>query len=717
MDRRSFVCFAGLFIFFTVRVSARPVPLLVSGADAPVPVETEWEESRFSTVSAYTYDHGIARVASVFAQASYADKGPADGSLLLTDYGLLGMRPEDVEFHYDIDYTDSMWGNDQCAFSIASREIPTAAGRQTLVFLVIRGTPVGANEWLSNLNINDGDKMADIVHKGFVRAANQVHTALISYLLRHKIDPTDSYLLVTGHSRGGAVSNLLGRLLLEDQFFKSEHMFIYTFASPNVTTDEHAGDDVYGFIWNIINAEDIVPTVPINRDAWKYRKYGRCRSFFNCTNTDDAYFKEQCMPRLNRLFVPQMGREYHPFMTGPFVPILVTTVINNLNSSVERFYSGRYALHDRAASLLVKAFGENKDSFDESEDAADSQKSLGSRILSWLDRRTNGGVEYVTHALYDMHGGPTYVSFMNAFSEAELFTEIGYSTIVVNGNEELAVMDKSGNRLCRILDGRVQYGDFTMPVIACPALGGNIIIGFPSNLEFDLVMTNETLLPTGSWVTVERFDSCGVYIGSSQKRKLYLHRSMVYMFGIGGITLRTGDIQPEKLYGKTASELVRQNGLAPQWSFRIEPEVNMNIDLHAGMGLHVGLPVVYATLLTGNGLAGLGKSVEFSLGGGTQQSIIGPVRFDAELLAKFLWILDKNDDDDRRFNLVPMLRTSLSVRFLRTMRLFIAGLCEMNIEGFNEDAFDSYIRRKTMRQISLNSSVRVVPSIQFGLRF
>ena len=184
--------------------------------DTVVPVE--WNEKWFGQKSAFEYNHDLARLSAFFSVAAYSDVvTDRNSNNLLKNYSLIGIQKKDVELHYDMNYDDSMWGNDQVAFSIASKEINSSKGRQTLVIVSIRGTPLNANEWLSNLNISDTTQTEEIIHNGFGKATLIVHSALISYLLRHRIDPTDSFILVTGHSRGAAVANLLSAKIVEDK--------------------------------------------------------------------------------------------------------------------------------------------------------------------------------------------------------------------------------------------------------------------------------------------------------------------------------------------------------------------------------------------------------------------------------------------------------------------------------------------------------------------
>ena len=308
----------------------------------------EWNEKWFGQASSYEYHHGIARIACLMSAISY------DTEMLATNYRLLGIPSKNLSLNYDVDYSDSLWGNDQCAFSIASKDINSSKGKQSLVIVNIRGTPLNANEWLSNLNINDSSQTENSIHKGFGKASSIIHTALISYLLRNKIDPTDSFLLITGHSRGAAVSNLLAKTLYDDGFFKPENTYVYTFAAPNVTTSTESKNKEYGFIWNIVNAEDIVPTLPFFRDNWRFTKYGHTRTILNYANSNQEKFVNEVLPQINSLYESFFERDYCPFYTGPFIPIYITRLVSYYVGNVEKFYRGFSGLHQKAVNLMYK---------------------------------------------------------------------------------------------------------------------------------------------------------------------------------------------------------------------------------------------------------------------------------------------------------------------------------------------------------------------------
>lgn len=93
---------------------------------------------------------------------------------------------------------------------------------------------------------------------------------------------------MTGHSRGASIANLLGAKLIDTigsgKKFTNFVPFTYTFAAPRSTTATAANTSKYASIWNIINGDDTVPTLPYT--FWGFNLYGQSKSY--TVSTDDA---------------------------------------------------------------------------------------------------------------------------------------------------------------------------------------------------------------------------------------------------------------------------------------------------------------------------------------------------------------------------------------------------------------------------------------------
>ena len=701
-----FFAFCISFLTFPVAARSLKVNVVPFGASTPVvPVEIFWEESWLRTLPPGTYQHGIARMACLLADIAYAD---LKTGCLAGAYDALGVAPEDMEFHYDVDYDDPEWGNDQCAFSFAKKD--------DLLFIIIRGTPIGANEWISNLNVNDEGRSEPVLHEGFRKAALQLRRALDEYVDSHKIDVRQAHVLITGHSRGAAVANLLAAQFAEEDFFAPGNVYAYTFAAPNVTTSENAHTPLYNFIWNIVNAEDIVPTVPLNRGGWHFQKYGNSKVLANAWNTDELLFDETCLPAVNDIFSSIMERDYYPFMTGPFIPIQVTTILTIVNKDVETYYKGVRGLHGKGAGLFQKLFPESSD---EGEDG-EKKHPLFEKIISFINAKGDGVYDYMVFAFNDMHTCETYLSFLLALPEETAFSSLGCSQLVVGGTGEGAVLDKDGSLLLRFADGRIDFSSLaasTSPLFARDMGMKKIVIGLPANADFDFYLTNESLLPSALTVMVEHYDAEGILVGTEEAHTIYSRKGEFYSWCVGSMTVLEDLDSPSRLTGSERRILLSQADILKALPLYFDLELHLDTDFNLSYGIHGGTNIFYGTFLFSSGLSKLGKFLTFTPGFGTQQELASPFLLDFEALAKCTWVL-ANTEKEHSLSLVPSLRLSLSLKPIRRFRIFAAGAFDFAIRGFNDAAFDDDVREKQLSKYRFFSEdVHLVPELQFGIRF
>lgn len=155
------------------------------------------------------------------------------------------------------------------AYVFARKTLHDAAGEDAgeLVFVGVRGTYGG--EWLSNFDLGTAGP-----HAGFDAAKRETALALERYLDAHRIDEARCSFLVTGHSRGGAVANLLAADLVNarDASDRPASVRAYTFGAPLTTRDLARSDERYDCICNLENPSDIVCRVPFS--AWGFGRYG-----------------------------------------------------------------------------------------------------------------------------------------------------------------------------------------------------------------------------------------------------------------------------------------------------------------------------------------------------------------------------------------------------------------------------------------------------------
>ena len=173
------------------------------------------------------------------------------------------------------DITEFFVGHKKFVYNGVTREI---------IIVAVRGTNDTNAEWSSNFDVgadtkeyynamgkNHPDWKNKANHKGFDVTANRVYDKLTSYISQYVDANAQTSILVTGHSRGAAVANILGQMFTDNTSYKT---YGYTFAAPNTTTAKNAGN--YKNIFNIINKDDIIPYLPLS--SWGFTNYGVTKS-------------------------------------------------------------------------------------------------------------------------------------------------------------------------------------------------------------------------------------------------------------------------------------------------------------------------------------------------------------------------------------------------------------------------------------------------------
>ena len=177
----------------------------------------------------------------------------------------------------------STGATDTVAYTIASKRIssPDDARHKTLVAVAVRGSY--GSEWLSDFNIaGTAPAGYEDDHVGFAAATAVVMSDLKAFLAKHAGEDDDVCVLVCGHSRGAAVSNLLAAKLDDGELadeagVDADDVFAYTLASPGVTLAGDAHDKRYDNVFNLLVPSDVVPELPLS--TWGYTRYGKSAYF------------------------------------------------------------------------------------------------------------------------------------------------------------------------------------------------------------------------------------------------------------------------------------------------------------------------------------------------------------------------------------------------------------------------------------------------------
>lgn len=200
------------------------------------------------------------------------------------------------------------------------------AHRGNTLFAIVRGS-VGC-EWYSNFDIGNGDS-----HAGFLSAADYVCERIRMYRTENFGTEDNLSLVLTGHSRGGAVANLAAKNFIDQGAFQS--VVAYTFASPNTTTRKDASLKKYSSIFNIENPEDFISSIP--PAGWGYSKYGRILRFPDYTAQDFA----RLYPLMQEEFLSLAGYEHRGFERGSLDVAEFLVTLNTLSPTVNDYYTRR----------------------------------------------------------------------------------------------------------------------------------------------------------------------------------------------------------------------------------------------------------------------------------------------------------------------------------------------------------------------------------------
>lgn len=237
------------------------------------------------------YQKDLSVFSIVYASEMYSDvsvaitSGTTGGNGSPATFGsLFGLQDvEDIHLtadEYDVDK------DDLSEFAVGHRTVYYQGYEKEIIVLAVRGTNSTNAEWSSNFDVGAdtaeyyaamGDSHPDWVnkknHKGFDVAMNRILTKFYDYVDRHGLDELgrDKTILITGHSRGAAIANLLGAHFEDSADYES---FTYTFASPYSTTDENAAN--YKTIFNVANEDDLIAYLPL--EVWGFAKYGTTKT-------------------------------------------------------------------------------------------------------------------------------------------------------------------------------------------------------------------------------------------------------------------------------------------------------------------------------------------------------------------------------------------------------------------------------------------------------
>ncbi|MBQ7740338.1 MAG: hypothetical protein IJT65_03790 [Eubacterium sp.] len=299
------------------------------------------------------YNHKLAKMVSQFAMLGY-DKGFEDETKS-TGYDYtkpnLKIALENCGFkNIEINATAT---RDEVNYFIAQRPTEVEGKKYNLVFAAFIGSYT--KQWYSNFDpfgteriTNDGYGYAGFeekgkVHLGFADAREYVYDKLIKYIKRNP-DDGELKLLLTGHSRGAAVANLLAAKLivqgkLGDIEIDKDNIFTYCYATPNgvILSEEEKNNPDFKRIFSIVNPEDFVTEVL--PEAWGFGKYGTVYTLPSKSNNKILSFEayEKVMQDYYKRF--KLGKEYHPFKKGTDAVDKISEIFAMGMENLESYYT------------------------------------------------------------------------------------------------------------------------------------------------------------------------------------------------------------------------------------------------------------------------------------------------------------------------------------------------------------------------------------------
>ena len=257
--------------------------------------------------SATIYRPALAKASAIASTLAYHDRHWYDPDIgITTEMDIIdwleyhGMR--DVQ-RINITGTD----DHRSEIIMGYRPVFNSTGSTLVISVIIRGTNGTIEEWSSNMDIGDTRDFANNTnhpewtasthHMGFDITSNRIMTAVSEYIeneIPYPYSVLSHTYWVTGHSRGGALANLVAAKLIDD----NETVFAYTFAAPGTvvcsrcqsyefgeceqSTGCTAHAAKYNSIFNIVNEDDFIPYFPLKQ--WYFTLYGRTTQGVSANN-------------------------------------------------------------------------------------------------------------------------------------------------------------------------------------------------------------------------------------------------------------------------------------------------------------------------------------------------------------------------------------------------------------------------------------------------
>ena len=312
-------------------------------------------DANWLNTDSYSYNHNLAKFCSQISLLTYSSVKNLRNGLNNLGFKTFDEDPSAAQLKngysngnaaiYWPSKSNSVYSKN--SFIITRKEYVRNGEKHTVVLVALRGTT--GNEWYSNFDPRgklDKKNYNGSGHYYFEQAAQFVKNNLDSYLRRSNLTGGKNIeFIITGHSRGAAVANVLAAKLIDSSksgssiYPAKSKIFTYTFASPNTTKSFTRVNTIYTNIFNFVNPEDFVTKVLPG--AWGYGRYGVTLTLPSKTN-ESGYSYNIYKNKMSSEFRKYYGSNYVPYGTGEFEVFSVIFAMTSRFGGLNSFYIGGF---------------------------------------------------------------------------------------------------------------------------------------------------------------------------------------------------------------------------------------------------------------------------------------------------------------------------------------------------------------------------------------
>ena len=443
--------------------------------------------------STFLYNHELARFNMALASVAYCeDDGNEYGTLRNKNYydalTALGFKVDGGEYCLKLALDDKGRPTKKedpqtIHYYLASNKYKIEDEAVDVVILTLRGTK--GNEWYDNFDIDlhntgKGKGKNCLVHDGFNNGASAVKKVLKEYIRVNNLT-SNTKIIITGHSRGAAVTNLLAAQLGKDnnEIIGREgdkhkaDVFAYAYACPNTVARTETQKKNYDNIFNFVNPQDFVTKVVPSK--WGFGRYGRTLVFFdkikdnklmNIKAEEASKYKKAMLENLAQYW---KGSKYEDYSNGmQNVSDFITTITDSVNN-VENYYikdlTGRHdglhfvTLYDVFYDTLANYMVEGSKRYIILGMLYQYAGSIGNELAMFFVENNNG---VWSHRFEYSHTYETYLAMLNAIEEFDLVAQKKMINGIINCPVDVEIYNFNNK-----LVGRIRNNEIDTSVDSC----------------------------------------------------------------------------------------------------------------------------------------------------------------------------------------------------------------------------------------------------------